>query len=310
MSRKKCLSVLLLMVFVLTLAVGCGQQTGGDNKGGKEGAEGAYPLTMTDAAGREVTLEARPERIVSLMPSLTEIVFALEADERLVGVTSYCDYPEAAKEKEDVGDLFNLNTEKILSLEPDLVLVGKSETLQDSMEFLEEAGVPYFVVDPQTLDEIEESILTVAELIDAKEEGEALVTQLRADRAAFEEKVAAIPAEERPNVFVLLDTEALYTVGDGEYLSEMITVAGGNNVAAEIGAGYFQISEEKLLEIDPDIIINTFPMRDQVMAKEAWQDLSAIKNKRVYDVESNAVSRPGPRYVQGLEELYKVFTAK
>ena len=152
--------------------------------------------------------------------------------------------------------------------------------------------MPYFVVDPQTLDEIEESILTIAKLIDARAEGDALVAQLAADRAALEAKVASIPAEERPKVFVLLDTSALYTVGSGTFLSEMITTAGADNVVADFDNGYFQISEETLFEIDPEIIICTYPMRDEVLAREAWQDLAAVKNERVYDVDSNAVSRP------------------
>lgn len=309
MGKRNWLVVMLLVVFTLTLLAGCGGQQGpGTEKNGEGEATDAYPLTMTDAMGREVTLEAKPERIVSIMPSLTEIVFALEADERLLGVTTYCDYPAAAQEKEIIGDLYNLNPEKILSLQPDLVLVGKSETLQQTFDFLEQAGVPYFVVDPQTLDEIEDSILTVAELIDAQDKGDSLVAQLEADRAALEAKVAEIPAEERARVFVLLDTNALYTVGKGTFLSEMISTAGGNNVAADIGDGYFQVSEEAFFELDPEMLISTYPMRDDVMARQAWQDLSAIKNGKVYDVDGNSVSRPGPRYVQGLEALYDVFT--
>jgi len=308
MGKRNWLVVMLLVVFTLTLVVGCGQQNGGGKeKNGEASGDTAYPLTLTDAMGREITLEAKPERIVSIMPSLTEILFALDAGERVVGVTTYCDYPPEAQEKEVIGDLYNLNPEKILALEPDLVLVGKSETLQQTFDFLEQSAVPYFVVDPQTLDEIEESILTIAKLIDARAEGDALVAQLAADRAALEAKVASIPAEERPKVFVLLDTSALYTVGSGTFLSEMITTAGADNVVADFDNGYFQISEETLFEIDPEIIICTYPMRDEVLAREAWQDLAAVKNERVYDVDSNAVSRPGPRYVQGMELLYEVF---
>ncbi|HZK25396.1 MAG TPA: cobalamin-binding protein [Oscillospiraceae bacterium] len=307
MRKRNWLVVMLLVVFTLTLVAGCGQENGGEEANGDTDTGKTYPLTLTDAAGREVTLAAKPERIVSIMPSLTEILFALDAGERVVGVTTYCDYPAAAKEKEVIGDLYNLNPESILALQPDLVLVGKSETLQQTFDFLEQAGTPYFVVDPQTLDEIEESIVTVAKLIDNQAAGEALVTQLKADRLALETKVAEIPAEERAKVFVLLDTNVLYTVGEGTFLSEMITTAGGNNLASEIDDAYFQVSEEAFFELDPEVIICTFPMRDEVLARETWQDLSAIKSGKVYDVDANSVSRPGPRYVQGLELLYEVF---
>ncbi|MCR3921469.1 MAG: cobalamin-binding protein [Firmicutes bacterium] len=310
MGKRKWFMVMMMVILILTLAVGCGQQEGKEtpDEGENDPTNAAYPMTVTDAAGREVTLESRPGRIVSLMPSLTEISFALEAGDRVVGVTTYCDYPAEATTKDQVGDLFNLNTEKILSLEPDLVLVGKSETLQQSLSFLEDAGVAYFVVDPQTLDEIEGSIIQVAEIIDAKEIGESLVASLQVDRAALEAKVAAIPADERANVFVLIDTDALYTVGEGEFVSEMIATAGGNNLAAALGSSYFQVSEEAFFELNPEILINTWPMRDQVLAKDAWKDLAAVKNDKVFDVNGSVVTRPGPRYVQGLEELYRVFT--
>ncbi|NLM46570.1 MAG: cobalamin-binding protein [Firmicutes bacterium] len=321
MSKK----IIWLMVCVLLVAVfaGCsrnreagndnnansiGSNNNGGNNGGTDNEAAAYPLQFTDDLGRTVTLERKPERLVSLLPSLTETIFAVGAGERLVGVTTFCNYPEEALEIEKIGNLYDLNIELILSLEPDLVLTGRSETLQQSLSFLDDNKIPYVVVDPQSLDEIGEAIIKVGTLLDCKAEGEALAAKLSAERAELEAKAAAIPEAERPRVFVLLDPESLWTVGDGEYLSEMIAAAGGVNVAAEQGSGYFQLSEEVLLTIDPDVFICTYPMRDQVMAKAGWQSLSAVKNGRVYDVSSDPVSRPGPRFVQGLEELYGIFS--
>ncbi|HHX73426.1 MAG TPA: cobalamin-binding protein, partial [Firmicutes bacterium] len=303
---------------------GCSRNEGGENNnnngnvnnsGGENNNTGnevdqaaTYPLTLTDDMGRTVTVAKKPERIVSIMPSLTEITFAVGAGDRLVGVTDFCNYPEEVLEIEKIGNLYNLNIELILALEPDLVLAGRSETLQQSLSFLDDNNIPYVVVDPQTLDDIEKSIITVATLLDCKAEGEALAAKLSADRAELEAKAAAIPEAEKPRVFILLDTDALYTVGEGEYMSEMITAAGGINAVAGEGSGYFRLSEEALLAIDPDVFICTWPMRDQVMAKAAWQDLSAVKNGRVYDVATDPVSRPGPRFVQGLAELYDIFS--
>ena len=303
---KKWVVLMILVAAVLSIAVACSQKNGNDNIENTNKPTGSvYPLTITDALDREVTLEKRPERIVSLLPSLTEILFALDAGDKVVGVTNFCDFPQEATEKEKIGDLFNLNIEVILSLDPDLVLVGRSETLQQSLAFLEENGIPYIVVDPQSLDEIEASILQVAEVIDNKAKGEAVVDEIKAGRAAIATKVAAIPEAERMNVFVLIDTETLWTVADGEFLSEMITAAGGKNAAAGIGQGYVQLSEEAFFALDPDIILSTFNMADTVLAKAAWQDLSAIKAGKVFNVNANLVSRPGPRIVLGLEELYE-----
>lgn len=321
---RKWLVLMLVLVIVLT-ATSCSRQAAPENTGNNEipqnqeekqeeqetdqAGQATYPLTVTDAMDRQVTVKAKPQRIVSLLPSLTEILFALDAGDRVVGVTNYCNYPEETAEKEKVGDLFNLSAEKILSLQPDLVLTGRSQTLQEQLMFLENNGIPYIVVDPQSLSEIEAAILQVAEIIDSKDAGQKLVEQIRNDRAAFDAKVAQIPQEERARVFVMLDTESLFTIGAGEYLSEMIETAGGFNVAKDAGQGYFQISEETFFTFNPDVIIATFPMREQIMTKEAWKDIAAVKNGRVYDVNGDLVTRPGPRIVQGLEELYRVFTA-
>jgi len=318
--------IVWLMVCILLMAVfaGCSRDRSAENNGNNSGINNSsgennntdsevnqtvtYPLQITDDMERTVTLEKKPERIVSLLPSLTEIIFTVGAGDRLVGVTTFCNYPEEALEIEKIGNLYDLNIELILSLEPDLVLTGRSETLQQLLSFLDDNKIPYVVVDPQSLDEIGEAIIKVGTLLDCKAEGEALAAKLSAERSELEAKAAAIPEAERPRVFILLDPEALWTVGNGEYLSEMIAAAGGINVAAEHGSGYFQLSEEVLLTVDPDVFICTYPMRDQVMSKAGWQNLSAVKNGRVYDVSSDPVSRPGPRFVQGLEELYGIFS--
>lgn len=309
MRWNKLATAILLLVLALTVA-GCTTGGSGPAPGTgerEEPGDGVYPLTITDDIGREVTLSARPERIVSLLPSLTEILFALDGGERVVGVTNWCNYPQEALSREKVGDLFSPNTEKILALEPDLILTGRSETLAETLAFLEITGIPYIVVDPQNFAEIAASVIRVAEIIDAPEQGQVIAEELQQGRAAMAGKLKLVSNSGAPSVFVLLDTEALYTVGDGEFLADMIAMAGGQNAAAGQGQGYIQLSEEVFFGLDPDIIICTFPMSKQVLAKPAWQDLQAVKNGRVYDVDGDLVSRPGPRILLGLEELFGVF---
>lgn len=306
-DRVIALSTAVLLVVTLLLA-GCmpGNVAPTETQNGEAVNQG-YPLTMTDDLGREVTLSAKPERIVSLLPSLTEILFALDEGGRVVGVTDFCSYPVEAQEREKVGGIFNLNAESILALEPDLIVTGNSDALAETLSFLEGTGIPYLVVDPQSLEEIELSIIKIAEVVGSSIKGEALAAELQAGRTAIADKVAVIAEADRPSVFVMIDTESLFTVGDGEFLSDLISSAGGVNIAAALGSGYFKMSEEKLFELDPDVIVATFPMRERLLARESWQQLQAVKNGRVYDVNGDLVSRPGPRVVLGIEELYGAF---
>jgi iron complex transport system substrate-binding protein len=264
-----------------------------------------YPLTVIDDLGRTVVIDKQPQRIVSMLPSLTETLFAVGAGDRVVGVTTWCNYPEEATTRQNSGDLFNPNVEEILALEPDLILTGRSSMLEETLGFLEENGIPYIVVDPKSLDEIETAIVKVAQIAGLPGNGADIVAEIQAGRAAMAAQVAAVDPEDRPDVFILVDIDYLFTVGSGEFLSEMIEAAGGNNVAAGLGAGYFMVSEEDFIELDPDVIISTFP--DQVLQKESWGEMRAIKAGRVHDVDDDLVKRPGPRVVLGLEELYGAF---
>lgn len=294
-----------MLVLLLTVAAGCGRRVEQPAPPAAPAA-GPYPMTVLDDAGKQVEIAAEPQRIVSLLPSLTETLFALGLGERVVGVTNFCNYPAEVDGKERVGGLFDLNAEKILALEPDVVLSGQMKGAQEVLRTLETAGVTVVVFDPATMEDIGRVIRSVAKLAGVAEKGEELAGEITAGRTAMTAQVAAVAAE-KPQVFVLLDTEKIFTVGDGEYMSEMITEAGGVNAASGQGEGWLELSEEKLFELDPDIIIATFPMREQILARPGWQALQAVKEGRVYDVDGDLVSRPGPRVVLGLQELHRVF---
>jgi len=261
---------------------------------------------IVDDRGISVKLTAKPQRIVSLLPSLTETLFSLGLGEQIIGVTNFCNYPAEVDGKERVGGLFDLNVEKILALEPDLIFSGQMEGAQEVLKALENAGVVVAVFDPATMDDIGRTIKLIAKLTGVEVIGETLAKEIAAGREAITAQVKEID-EDKPRVFVLLDTEQIWTVGDGEYLSEMITEAGGVNAASGQVEGWLQLSEEKLFELDPDIIIATFPMREQLLDRPGWQILQAIRNGRVYDVNGDLVSRPGPRVVLGLQELHRAF---
>ncbi|EEG78274.1 ABC transporter substrate-binding protein [Dethiobacter alkaliphilus] len=302
----------VVLLVSLALLVGCGDNNGennGNNNGEEEAAdngteEATYPMTFVDDTGQEMEITAEPQRIISLTPNLTETLFALELGDRVVGVSDECNYPEEALEVDQVGSAWGLNLEAILALEPDLV-VASGQTPQDAVDQLRENNLTVVVFAPRTLDDIEEMFRQVATVAGVPENGVELANEMSDGREAFSQKVAAEEGE-RPTVFVMID-ENLYTVGSGEFMNEMINNAGGINVAEDIGAGWPQISEEEFLQIDPEVIISSFTPRDDILANSNWQGINAVQNGRVYNINDDVVTRPGPRIVEGLEELYNAF---
>ncbi|HPU00317.1 MAG: ABC transporter substrate-binding protein [Firmicutes bacterium] len=281
--KKHMLPVILLIVVVILLA-GCGD--GGSGAGEKEEL-----------------------RIVSLMPSNTEILFALGLGDAVVGVTDYCNYPpELEKAVEEgriqrMGDSYNVNEELLVSLEPDLVLFGFAS---DAVERLAGLGIRAEVIYPKSLEETYASIRLIGELAGCQSEAEKLAADMEAAVAAVKEKAAAVPDAEKPRVLMLLDLDYLYVAGAGTLENELIAAAGGINVV-EV-QDYPQINEEAIINYNPDIILCSFPFRDRILAeKEAWKGIAAVQNEAVYDVDGDLINRPGPRLVQGLEQLYAIF---
>ncbi len=290
---KKIIVGLLVVFFGVFLLVGCG--------GDVDSEEGLTP-------GEDENIEeVYPERIVSLFPSNTEILFALGLGDKVVGVTEWCNYPEEALEKEKVGDAFDVNLEKIISLEPDLVLGGAGEVMEEAVNFLNENNIEAAIVKSASVAETMDAILYIGEITGTLEEAKAIVKEMESSISKFKEKTDAISEEEKLTVFVLIDPEYLFTVGSNEYLNELVELAGGINIAAEFDSGYFMISEEKVVEKDPDIILSTFPVLEAIQARDAWKDLRAVKEENVVVVDGDIVSRQSPRLTQGLEELYNAF---
>lgn len=302
----------MAVAFVMLAAWGCGGgKTEAPSTKTSETVEQAkskviteYPLSVRDDLGREVVLPARPERILSLAPSNTEILFALELGDRVVGVTDYCDYPQDVEGKERVGGFQDPNIEKIVSLSPDLILAtgGIQAATVDQLAGL---GIPVYVIDPHTVDESLEGILTVGKLAGVAGKADELHGRLNARVRAVTDKLADLPGEARPRVFYeVWPKEPLMTAGPGSFADDMITLAGGQNVAAETGEPYPQFSEEVLVAGDPEVIITPFQETLDSLTKgdrTAWNGIDAVANGRVFVVDQNLVSRPGPRIIDGLE---------
>ena len=283
--KKRLLSlVLLLIAAAMLLPAGCGIQNGAGGNG-------------------------EQLRIASIMPSNTEILYALGLGEAVVGVTDFCNYPPELDEAVEsgqikrLGDSFNLNEELLLSLEPDLVLFGYPSDVEERLEELE---IKSKVIAPKSLAETYASIREIGELTGSQSAAEKLAGDMEAAINAVKEKSAALPAGEKPRVLMLLDLDSLYVAGTGTLEDELITAAGGINVVT--AAGYAQLSEEALLEADPEFILCTFTLRDRILSeKDSWKELAAVKDEAIHDLDGDLINRPGPRLSEGLELLYGIF---
>jgi iron complex transport system substrate-binding protein len=262
----------------------------------------AFPLTVTDDLGRQVTIPAPPQRIVSLAPSNTEILFALGLDERVVAVDAWSDYPPAAQEKPEVGDYVNPDLEQIVAINPDLVLataVHEATVLPQ----LEDLRIPTVVLEPTTLDEVLADIALVGEAAGVGDTATALI-------CAFEDRVAAVESAvagaSAPRVFFELGPE-LYTAGPGSFVDDLIARAGGENIVAEGQGPWPQMSAEALITADPEVILladhEAGVTPESVKARPGWQEVSAVREDRIVTLDSDLVARPGPRLVDGLEEI-------
>jgi ABC-type Fe3+-hydroxamate transport system substrate-binding protein len=240
-------------------------------------------------------------RIVSLVPSLTEDLFALGDGSRVVGVSQFSDYPAAARRIPVVSSLTSVNVEQIVALHPDLV-VGISSQRALTARF-GEVGLRTLLLRDDSLDDLYADLLEIGRYTGRLDRAGALVTQLRARTAALR---ARVPHERRPpSVFVVLDTAPIFTVGDRSYIAQLITLAGGRNAASDLGLAYARYSAEALLARQPDVIVvDPAVALHGVLSRAPWSALRAVRNHHVYMLPDAAIlERPGPRYNDGLAWL-------
>ena len=269
------------------------------------------PVTITDDLGVTVTIENYPERIVSLSPGNTEILFALGLGDRVVGVTEYCTYPEAALSKDKVGGFSTINTEKIAVLNPDL-LVAADGNSEETITHLRELGYTVITVNADTIDTTLNDILLIGKVTGVSSAAEELVSSMKADLADIAKKTAGV---EKPTILHCMWTDPLWVSGSGTFQDEMITAAGGSNAAAAEG-GWVALTMEKFLTLNPDIIVvdsgngmgvgTDDALKDFFMKDPRMQSLSAVQNERVYVVNADIIDRGGPRIVDGVETLAQI----
>ena len=258
---------------------------------------------ITDDAGRRVSLPATVDRVVSLAPNLTEIMFAVGAGDRLVGRTSYCDYPAEAKAVAEVGDTLHPSLERIIALKPQVVLVSTASQLEVFTNQLQGQNIAVYVTDPHNLEGVFRSIAQIGEIVGKKDEANLLVQKLRDRTNAVEQGVKDKPPVK---VFYQASGEPLYTAGHDSYVTDLMRRAGGVSVTAGVPGAWPKFSNESALAARPEAIIlptggSMGPANANVA--EALRQSPAVLQGRVYKINDDHLARPGPRLVDGLEEM-------
>ncbi len=306
MKQIKNLLILLLIV-ALSFSTACSTDTA--NQSEKESETQAevekdvFPLTITDFLEKEITIEQEPKRIVSLAPSVTELIFALGAGDKVVGVTEYDTYPEEVKDIAKVGGFEGPNIELITAQKPDIVfasnLSGKEE-----METLEKMGIPVIMIESKSIDDIYKSIEIIGKITDTEEKGKEIIEEMKNRIQEISDKVKDKP---KVKVYNLVDINGNWTGGKGTFIHEIINLAGGTNIAEDL-EGWVQYSIEELVRKNPDVIVMPSYAGDvdSIKNMEGFKDANAVKNDNIYVVSNDdLISRATNRIVLGLEEIAK-----
>ena len=285
--KKKLLLCCCMVLFIVLLTPGCS---------GEEEMEQVEGEWIEDDLGRQVLITDVPERIVSLSPATTENLFALGLGSRVVAGTEYDDYPPEASELPKIGDYSNPNLEVVVSWEPDLVLADLI-IHQKTIEDLEKLGIPTLAFGPNTIEGVYNTLQWMGKAAGVPDKAEELVADMQREIEVLTAPLAGLTEENKPMVYYEIWHEPLITIGPNTFISDLLTLAGGRNVAADAQKDWPQYSLEVLVEVGG---------LEDFEARRGWENIRAVKEGRIYFVEDDHISRAGPRLVKGLEELVEI----
>jgi iron complex transport system substrate-binding protein len=271
----------------------------------------AATYTVVDSLGRSVVLRETPRRIVSLAPSVTEILFAVGAGPQVVGDTKFCNYPSEAKALPKIGGYTakTISVEAVVDLTPDLVIAGTASQ-KPVVEALEKLNIPVLVLAPDSFEAVYRGIMQIGAVTNHPQEAEAVVAQMRQRVDAVMVKVASVPADRRLSVFWEVFDEPLTTAGPNTFVGQMIRLAGATNIFGDAREDYPQVSAELVVERNPDVILGPTSQSakltpDLVAQRPGWANMTALRNGRIYLLDSDMSTRAGPRLIDALEALAK-----
>jgi len=272
--------------------------------------ETVYPITVTDPSGATITIESQPERIISASPSETEILFALGLGDRIVGVSDYDNYPEEALSKPKVGGVLKPNVEAIIASEPDL-LIGGISMPDDAADKFRELNVNIYKTDPKNVEDVLTNIEQLGLITNTQAQAEELVAKMREDIRKVSEAVASLNEADKKKVYV--EFAPGWTVGSGEFMHELLTLAGGINIAGD-QPGWNKINEEKIIQDNPAVILYAAnlvdydsgkPLEEVIKNRSGWDQIQAIQDGRLIAIDNDVLARPGPRITEGLLLMFE-----
>lgn len=287
---KKLVSLFLVLLMMFSMAAVMAEET---------------TITITDMFGREVTIEGPVTRVVATEPADCEILYALGCEDALVGRGLYCDYPASVLEVPAVQSGANTNIEELLALEPQVVFMADMAHSKEQVELLEQNGVAVVTINADSIAEVYEAIRLIGQVMGKNAEAEAVVADMQ---ATFDDIAAKCEKTEKTIYFEVMPLEwGLWSAGTGTFMHELAEICGMQNAFADI-EGWQAISQEQVIERNPDYIVLVTGMGetavDEVMSREGWGEMKAIKNGDVYNADSYAMTRPAPRLMEAVIDLY------
>ena len=295
---KKTVLLILTLLILLTFITAC---TSNSSK-----KDSVYQIT--DSRGIVVEFEKTPEKVISLLPSNTEIIYALGEEAKLIALSTYCNYPDATKEKIKLESGTNINIEEIIALEPDLVIIGSMSQTDDQIAQLENLGINIIVTDANSIADTYLIIDLIGKIFNKEAAAKDIIDDMQ---KGFEDIQILVKDLDRKKVYIEISPleYGLWTSGKGTFQDELLVLVGAENIFADI-EGWSQISEEQVISRDPDVIISTFgTMFDaddtivEIAGRKNWMDLSAVKSDKVFVIDSDSIQRPGPRLVSAAQDL-------
>jgi iron complex transport system substrate-binding protein len=256
---------------------------------------------ITDDLGRKLKIPLKIERAVSLAPNLTENIFAVGAGSRLVGVTTFCNYPPEAEKIRKIGDTTSPNMEAIIALKPQIVFVSTASQIESFTKTLEQQNITVFVTNPTDLEGVYRNLYQLGEIFGTEDETRRKVDEMRRRVADVEARTATASDVK---VFVQISKEPLFTIGKDSFLTEIIRRAGGVSVTADVATAYPRFSKETALALQPEAVILS-ESEDNPEPNDVFKDSPAVKNRRIFKISADLLSRPSPRIVDALEQIAK-----
>ena len=312
---KNLWKLMLTSILAVFLLAACGGNASDDKAKEKEtntentAVAAEFPVTLTDSVGNEVTIETAPKKVVSMIPSNTEILFELGLNEEVVGVSDFDNYPEAAGEKEKIGGV-EFNVEAIIALNPDIVFGHESAfgMSEEGYQQIRDAGIPVFVVkNALNFEETYETIETIGKATGKTKEASGIIDDMK---TKVEEVVGKVKDVEKKTVFVETSpAPEIYTPGGKTFTQELLDLIGVENIAADQD-GWIKMDPEEIINRNPDVIVVMYDFVDtaveDVYTRDGFDSITAIKEKAVVQVDEDITSRQGPRLAEGLEAFAKV----